>query len=220
MALAKRQVKGGGRCSRRLIDVYYGMFNDLPQVIRIQMQRLEKIDTRDRIDGTARLARLRQIPPDTGRFIALLAASAPPGLMVEIGASAGYSTLWLALAARLRDCKIITFELLDEKFAMARETFRLAEVNDVVELRHGDAREQLTGVASIAFCFLDAEKEHYADCYDLIIPKLVPGGILVADNVISHADDLRSFVDKAEADPRVDNVVVSIGKGELLCRKL
>ena len=196
------------------------MFNDIPQAIRIQIQRLEEIDTRDRTDGTTRMARLRQIPPDTGRFIALLAASAPPGLIVEIGASAGYSTLWLALAARQRDCRVVTFEVLEDKFAMAQETYELAKVNDVVQLRHGDARKLLTSVESIAFCFLDAEKEHYADCYDLIIPKLVPGGILVADNVISHAGDLQPFVNNAEADPRVDSVVAPIGKGELVCRKL
>lgn len=196
------------------------MFNDIPHAIRTQMQRLEAIDTRDRTDGTTRMARLRQIPPDTGRFIALLAASAPPGTIVEIGTSAGYSTLWLALAARQRNCKVVTFEVLEDKFAMARETFDLAQVSDVVEIRLGDAREQLTDAEAISFCFLDAEKEHYANCYDLIIPKLVPGGILVADNVISHADDLQQFVDKAEADPRVDSVVVPIGKGELICRKL
>lgn len=196
------------------------MFNDIPQPILTQMRRLKEIDARDRTDGTDRMARLRQIPPDTGRFIALLAASAPTGALVEIGTSAGYSTLWLTLAARLRGDRVVTFEVLDEKIALARETFDLAQVNDVVELRHGDARELLTDGETIAFCFLDAEKEHYADCYDLIIPRLVPGGILVADNVISHADDLRPFVEKAEADPRVDSVIVPIGKGELVCRRL
>ena len=196
------------------------MFNDIPQAILTQMRRLEEIDARDRTDGTSRMARLRQIPPNTGRFIALMAASAPPGQMIEIGTSAGYSTLWLALAARQRECKVVTFELLDEKIALARETFDLAQVKDVVELQQGDARELLTGEESFAFCFLDAEKEHYPDCYDLIVPKLAPGGILVADNVISHADDLQPFVENAEADPRVDSVVVPIGKGELVCRKL
>jgi caffeoyl-CoA O-methyltransferase len=196
------------------------MFNNIPKAILAQMRRLEEIDTRDRTDGTTRMARLRQIPPDTGRFIALLAASAPPEDMVEIGTSAGYSTLWLAIAARQRGCQVMTFEVLEDKVAMARETFRLAEVTDVVTLCHGDARELSATAESIAFCFLDAEKEHYLDCYDLIVPKLVPGGILVADNVISHADDLQLFVGNAEADPRVDSVVVPIGKGELVCRKL
>ena len=75
------------------------MFHDIPEPIIRRMRYLEEIDARDRIDGTPRMERLRQIPPATGRFIALLAAAAPGGRIVEIGASAGYSTLWLALGA-------------------------------------------------------------------------------------------------------------------------
>lgn len=69
------------------------MFHDIPPVILDQMRRLESIDTRDRLDGTPHPQRLRQIPPETGRFLALLAASAPPGQVLEVGASAGYSAL-------------------------------------------------------------------------------------------------------------------------------
>jgi predicted O-methyltransferase YrrM len=183
------------------------------------MIRLEAADTRDRTDGTPRLQRLRQITPETGRFIALLAAASPPGDIVEIGASAGYSTLWLALAARLRDCRVVTFELLEQKADLARETFAAAEVSDVVDLRQVDARGQLVDIDNAAFCFLDAEKEHYEDCYRLIIPRLLSGGWLVADNVVSHAEQLRPFVECAMNDPRVDSVVVPIGRGELVCRK-
>ncbi len=196
------------------------MFHDIPEPIIRRMRYLEEIDARDRIDGTPRMERLRQIPPATGRFIALLAAAAPGGRIVEIGASAGYSTLWLALAARARSKKIITFELLDNKAALAEETFALAEVNDVVELVQADAREHLSTIEKIAFCFLDAEKEHYPDCYEQIIPRLVSGGWLVADNVISHADELRPFVEHAMNDIRVDGMVVPIDRGELVCRRL
>ena len=72
----------------------------------------------------------------------------------------------------------------------------------------------------MAFCFLDAEKDVYSDCYDLVVPQLVPGGLLAADNVISHADALGPLVERAYADDRVDAVVVPIGKGELLVRRL
>jgi len=74
------------------------MFRDIPDPILARMRELEEMDAADRCDGTARLKRLRQIPPDTGRFIALLAALAPPGRYIEIGTSAGYSALWLSLA--------------------------------------------------------------------------------------------------------------------------
>jgi predicted O-methyltransferase YrrM len=85
------------------------VFHDIPDSIHAQMKRLEEIDARDRVDGTARLQRLRQVPPDTGRFLCLLAASAPEGSWIEIGTSAGYSTLWLALACRERHAMITTF---------------------------------------------------------------------------------------------------------------
>jgi caffeoyl-CoA O-methyltransferase len=181
---------------------------------------LEGLDHQDRSDGTPRLKRLRQIPPETGKFIAMLAASAPEGMYLEIGASAGYSTLWLALACRQRKRKITTFEILPEKVALAVETFRLTGVDDVVEIVHGDAMKFLPECRNIAFCFLDAEKEIYGDCYEALIPNMVPGGILVADNAINHEATLRPMLDRALNDVRVDAVVVPVGKGELVCRRL
>jgi predicted O-methyltransferase YrrM len=71
------------------------MFNAISPGIQAQMQRLEPINALDRFDSTPRTQRLRQIPAKTGRFLAILAANAPPGHLVEIGTSAGYSTLWL-----------------------------------------------------------------------------------------------------------------------------
>ncbi len=195
------------------------MFHDIPERISEQMRRLEAIDSRDREDGTPRLERLRQVPPETGRFIALLAAAAPPGGVIEIGTSAGYSTLWLALACRATGRKVTTFEVLDAKAALARETFRLAGVEDVVDFVHGDARAALPGFDGIGYCFLDAEKEVYGDCYDLVVPRLVSGGILVADNAINHVETLAPMIARALADDRVDAMVVPIEKGELVCRR-
>jgi len=195
------------------------MFHDIPDVIVGQMQRLEAIDTKDRADGTARLQRLRQIPPDTGRFLCLIAASAPPGHWIEIGTSAGYSTLWLALACRERRQTITTFEIMATKSALAKETFEAAAVNDVVSLVEEDFLTYVDRLGDISFCFLDAEKEIYADCYDAVVPRLVSSGILVADNAVSHRESLRPMLDAALADPRVDAVVVPLGKGELVCRK-
>jgi caffeoyl-CoA O-methyltransferase len=195
------------------------MFHDIPQPIAERMRFLEEIDARDRKDGTLRLQRLRQITPEVGRFIAILAASAPPGDLFEIGTSAGYSTLWLALACRALGKRITTFEVLPEKANLARETLSTAGIEGVVDLVLGDARELLPPRAQIAFCFLDAEKEVYGDCYELVVPCLVSGGFLVADNAINHYETLKPMIDRALCDERVDALVVPIGKGELLLRK-
>ena len=195
------------------------MFRDIPQRILDRMRHLEQIDARDRSDGTARSDRLRQIPPEAGRFIALLAAMAPEGRCIEIGTSAGYSTLWLALACRLVGRKVTTFERLGRKAELAQETFELAGVYDVVDFVHGDALDYLGDCSDMSFCFLDAEKEKYSQCYEAVVPNMVSGGLLVADNAVNHEETLRPMLERAQADDRVDALVVPIGKGEMVCRR-
>jgi predicted O-methyltransferase YrrM len=195
------------------------MFESISPAMLSRMHELESIDLRDRIDGTPHSKRLRQVSPEVGKLIALLAASAPAGPWIEIGTSAGYSTLWLSLAARATGRRITTFEIDEGKLALARATFTAAAVTDVVEQVHGDALAHLSGYRNIAFCFLDAEKDVYEHCYELVIPLMVSGGILIADNAISHQEDLRPMLDRALRDPRVDAVLVPIGTGDLVCRK-
>jgi caffeoyl-CoA O-methyltransferase len=196
------------------------MFNDIPEAILNRMRYLESLDKKDRLDEKPLSQKLRQIPPETGKFIALLAATAPEGDYLEIGTSAGYSTLWLALACREVGRKLVTFEVLKEKAQLAKETFEAANVEDVVKLITGDAREYLQKYTETSFCFLDAEKEVYLDCYEQVVPNMVSGGLLVADNAISHKDQLKTMIDRALNDHRVDALVVPIGRGELVCRKL
>ena len=196
------------------------MFYNIPEAIKMRMEYLEELDKQDRLDGTLRMNRLRQITPETGKFISILAASAPKGDFLEIGTSAGYSTLWIALACQINTNKLTTFEILKEKANLARETFRITNLEHIIELIEGDARDYLQDYKSISFCFLDAEKEVYEDCYDLLIPNMVKGGILVADNAINHYETLKPMLDKALADERVDALIVPIGKGELVCRKI
>ncbi len=84
----------------------------------------------------------------------------------------------------------------------------------------GDARQYLPDCDYISFCFLDAEKETYMNCYEMVIDNMVSGGILVADNAISHRQTLQPMLDRVLSDTRLDALIVPIGKGELLCRKL
>lgn len=195
------------------------MFKEITKEMKARMSVLEAMDAKDRADGTPRLQRLRQIPPETGKFIALTAVSAPEGEMIEIGTSAGYSTMWLSLAAMQKGVRLKTYEILPEKAALARETFALAGVEPFVELIEGDALEYLDKLGNVAFCFLDAEKEVYGKCWDIVSGKLVKGGILVADNAINHFATLQPMIEKSLADERFDAMVVPIGNGELVCRR-
>ncbi|MFO7584915.1 MAG: class I SAM-dependent methyltransferase [Anaerolineales bacterium] len=195
------------------------MFHSIRQPILARMKYLEKMDAQDRIDGTERNRRLRQIPSETGKLLALLAAGAPKGVYLEIGTSAGYSTLWIAIACEMLERTLYTFEILPEKAQLARETFQAAQVEKTITLMEGDARNHLPQFENVAFCFLDAEKEVYGECYEAIVPRLLRGGLLIADNALSHQEDLKPMLDRALTDERVDALIVPIGKGVLVCRK-
>ena len=127
--------------------------------------------------------------------------------------------MWLALAARAQGRTVTTFELDENKVALARSTFATAAIADVVELLQGNALNYLATFTGIAFCFLDAEKDLYDPCYELVVPRMVSGGIVVADNAISHQEALRPMLDRALGDDRMDSVLVPIGHGNLVCRK-
>ena len=124
------------------------------------------------------------------------------------------------MACKMSGRSITTFEVLPEKEKLARETFRLTQVEGIVRLVEGDARDHLSQYQNIAFCFLDAEKEVYGECYEAVIPRLVKGGLLVADNAIDFRETLQPMLDRALTDERVDALIVPIGKGELVCRKI
>ncbi len=195
------------------------MINNIPSMIKKRMDYLEELDRKHRLGNIPSQIRLRQVPKETGKFLAIIASLAPEGTYLEIGTSGGYSALWLALACRKLKRKLTTFEILPQKVSIASETFRTAEVEDVVELVPGDAREYLDDYRDISFCFLDAEKEMYRECYEKVVPNMTANGILIADNVISHADVLKDMVEHALSDQRVDSVVVPIGSGLLLSVK-
>jgi caffeoyl-CoA O-methyltransferase len=196
------------------------VFKNIPKSILARMEHLEAIDRKDRTDGTEHMKRLRQIPRVTGQFIGLLAALSPRGEYVEVGTSAGYSSLWLWMALHGRGIRHKTYEILPEKAALARETFRLAGVSDDIELIEGDFLERGAPLASIGFCFVDCEKPLYEKVFRMVADRMVRGGILAADNAVSHRDAIKGMLETVEADERFDSLTVPIGQGVLVCRRI
>ena len=194
------------------------MFENISAAMKSRMKFLEDIDIKDRTDGTGKLKRLRQIPAETGKFLALQAANCPlSGDFVEIGTSAGYSALWISLA--LSNGKLKTFELLPEKINLAKETFLSAGVSNKIELIEGDFLNCHDVLGKISFCFIDCEKHLYEKCFDIVSEKMISGGMVICDNAINHYEALRSMMEKAEKDNRFDCLMVPIGKGEFICRR-
>jgi len=194
------------------------MFDSCTPEILKRMKYLEKKHLDDDIFNIERAKRLRQIPAETGKFIALMLCNSPQGTAVEIGTSGGYSALWLAMACKMVQKKLYTFENDEEKIKIAGATFRQTGLEDIVYLIKGNALHNLKDFSGISFCFIDVDKPLYSDIYQIIITKMVKGGILIADNIISHSGILKEFYTKVIADHRVDAMIIPIGQGVLFCR--
>jgi predicted O-methyltransferase YrrM len=182
---------------------------------------LEERDAHERDTGADRSVRLRQVTPEVGRLLHTLVIAARPRDILEIGTSGGYSTLWIASAARAIGSVVTSLEIDPAKVELARQSIEDAGLSDVARVVQGDAFAFLrTRSEPIGFCFLDAEKEDYPAFYDLVVPLLVPGGVLVADNILSHAEELAAFTSHVLGDERMSAVVVPVGRGELLAARL
>lgn len=185
---------------------------------RAVLNGLEVRDAAERERAAPRAERLRQVTPDVGRFPHILVLATRPRSVIEIGTSGGYSTIWLGTAARAVGGTVTTLEIDPVKAKLAQSGLREAGLDGTVTLVPGDAFEYVRalGQESVDFVFLDAEKEDYRAFLDLVVPRLRERGVLVADNLLSHAEDLAEFREKALSDPRLSAVVVPIGRGELL----
>lgn len=188
------------------------MFHDISANTQNVMRALEEQVARDQRS-------LRSVDTGVARMLSLLAISAPPGAFLELGASGGYSSLWLSLAARTKGVMLTTVDLDEKKVALARENIAKAGVDGSVQVHHGDAFDIANQGGPLAFCFSDIEPpENNAKIYELIVPRLVPGGWLVIDNVTSPRVQT-DLLNRAENDPRVDCVLLPFPKGDLICRK-
>jgi predicted O-methyltransferase YrrM len=196
------------------------MYHTIPEQIKDCMRELESRDIAERGSDMPMGQRLRQVSPDTGKFLAMLCLDAPNGMIVEVGTSGGYSGLWLSLACKQRNDKLTTFEVQEDKVIVARETFRKAGVDTTINVIHGDVRNYISRFPPTAFCFMDAEKDVHQDCYEQIIPNMLSGGMLVANGALAQTDQLSLYLGHAYRDPRVDTLVVPIGRGLLICRKI
>ncbi|MDR3641446.1 MAG: class I SAM-dependent methyltransferase [Humidesulfovibrio sp.] len=196
------------------------MFRDIPQAIEVTQGHLKALEAWRKAQGMERKRLLRQIPPETGKLLAILLANCPPGDAAEVGTGAGYSGLWLALACRATHRMLTTFELDPSKVELARQSFSAADVLDVVELREADALEGLKSLPRLSFCFIDAERGLARAAYETALAALPTGGVIAVDNAISHAEEFQDFLDDAQKDPRVDALIVPIGSGLLVCRKV
>ena len=165
-----------------------------------------------------RLQRLRNVEPDTAALLALLVRATGARRVLELGTSNGYSTLWLAAAARSAGGVVVSVDTDAERSAMAARNLQRGGLRDLVELRVEDAaltlRSSADGVWDMVF--LDAERSAYLGYWHDLVRSLRPAGLLAVDNVLSHASELVQFRASVQADARVSEAMAPTGAGLLL----
>ena len=124
---------------------------------------------------------------------------------LEIGTSNGYSGIWMGMALRRSGGKLITLEIDKRRASLARENFSHVKMNNVIELREGDALKIIPQVEGpFDFVFIDAWKEDYLRYFEMVYPKVRAGGVILAHNVTSHGSDMKDFLDTIENHPNLE----------------
>ncbi len=178
------------------------------------LARLEEEDRSEREVGVPAAQRSRQVAPATGRFLFALAASQAGIEVLEIGGSRGYSSIWLAVGTRVLGGRLVSLEHDPVKCGAWRANVADAGLEEWAELIEGDAMKTLEATEdTFDLVFLDAEKDDYETLFALARPLLEPGGLVVADNVTSHAETLAAYSAARQADPTLSSVTVPLDRG-------
>lgn len=182
--------------------------------LRAVLARLEAEDERDRETDVPDDERSLAIAPSTGRFLYALCSSQPGCAVLEIGGSRGYSTLWLAAAARAVGGRVTSLEANPAKLERSTRNIAEAGLAAWIDVIPGDAFETLPRLRGpYDVVFLDAWKDAYERLFALALPLVRPGGIVAADNVRSHEEALAAYSAARQADPRLVSVTVPLDSG-------
>lgn len=186
----------------------------LDERARAVLARLEREDEEERARGIPPGERSRAVEPTTGRFLFSLVAPQTACEVLELGGSRGYSSIWLGAGVRYLGGRVLSLEHDPRKAAAWRENVAEAGLADWVELVDADAFEFLPRLEDVFdVVFLDAEKEDYEHLFALARERVEPGGLVVADNVLSHRETLEAYSAARQADPSLLSVTVPLDRG-------
>ena len=182
--------------------------------IRAVLERLEAEDAKEREEGVARELRARQVARSTGQFLFALVAPQWDCEVLEIGGSRGYSSIWLGAGVRNLGGRVLSLESDPAKVEAWRRNVAEAGLEETVELMDGDAFETLPQIQDVFdVVFIDAEKDDYEQLFRLARDKVEPGGLVVADNVLSHVETLGAYSEARQADPTTESVTLPLDRG-------
>jgi predicted O-methyltransferase YrrM len=158
--------------------------------------------------------KMLNLEPASAQLLSILVRASGVSRAIEIGTSNAYSTIWLAWSLAPAGGRILSIDRNPDKHVLARENLRRANLLDRVELRTGDAAEisrQLDGPFDLVF--LDADRRSFPEQFQILLPKLAPKALVVADNVLSHPEEIAEYLKLISSLADFQHTIVPVGKG-------
>ncbi|HEX2623317.1 MAG TPA: O-methyltransferase [Phototrophicaceae bacterium] len=185
----------------------------MEQALRDLLAELEALGRDNDAREQDRRKKMLNLEPETAHFISLLIRSGKRKHILEVGTSNGYSTIWLAWSVG-ENGQIISIERESDKQVQADQNLRRAGLRDRVDLRLGDATEVIEGLQdTFDVVFFDADRISAHRQLEILLPRLQPGTLVLADNALSHPEESASYLATIEHMPEFDHMVVPVGKG-------
>ena len=187
------------------------------------LEKLRKVDI-------APEDRMLAITKETGELLNMILRLKNAKNMLEVGTSTGYSTIWCAEAICEQSGKIITIEQNPNKIKRAKENFQKAGIADTITIKKGLAMQILRELNLqkeykdfFDFVLIDADKENVIEYFDLILPMVSVGGVIITDNMLypeKYKQDMKKFSDYLKENPKLQTITTPIGNGEEITIKL
>ena len=158
------------------------------------------------------------IPRQTGVMVNMFIKMMDAKSVLEIGTSNGYSGLWIAKALKETGGHLTTIEFYEKRQSIAIENFKTCGVFDIITPIQGsacDILERFDEGVKFDFVFIDANKREYVKYFNLVKPHLTPKAFIAADNIISHAEKVQTFIDAIDADEEFQYEILNLPGGLL-----
>jgi caffeoyl-CoA O-methyltransferase len=186
----------------------------LDEAVREVLARLEREDAEERAQGLPPEQRSRAVARTTGQFLFSLVAPQTGCEVLEVGGSRGYSSIWLGAGVRYLGGRVVSIERAPEAAARWRANVRDAGLEEWVELIEADALDVLHELEDVFdVVFIDAEKSQYEHYFGHARQRVEPGGLVVADNVLSHKETLEPYSRARQSDPTLVSTTVPLDRG-------
>lgn len=158
--------------------------------------------------------KLLNLEPDTAEIVSILACSSRAKHVLEIGTSNGYSTIWLAASVGPAGGRVVSIERHRAKQTMARDNLLQTGLLQYVDLQLGDATEIVKGLPGpFDFVFFDADRTSAPEQLALLLPKLAPPALILADNALSHPTEIAAYLGMVKSLKQLQHVLIPVGKG-------